>query len=147
MSELSQRSSASTPTIPSTVDWAKLSDEAAWIVTHLLLPLRCGLSRPEVAGQVGETSGWVTKRLKELRVELEQLALSPVNAARHIEESLKRGEEVSPDAIEELVQQFDAAAEALAKYGDHGPDCLSLDNPAHSCNCGYSAALKQAGLL
>jgi hypothetical protein len=36
---------------------------------------RPGLSPLEVAGQVGETSGWVTKRLKELRRELERLSV------------------------------------------------------------------------
>ena len=69
MSGLSQPSSASTAVIP--VDWSKLSYESAWIVTHLLLPMSCGLSKREVAAQVGETSIWVGKRLRELRREIE----------------------------------------------------------------------------
>jgi hypothetical protein len=42
-------------------------------VTHLALPLTCGLSTLEVAGQVGEKTGWVTKRLKDLQREIERL--------------------------------------------------------------------------
>jgi hypothetical protein len=41
-------------------------------VTHLALPLTCGLSTLEVAGQVGETTSWVRKRLEDLRMEIEQ---------------------------------------------------------------------------
>jgi DNA-directed RNA polymerase specialized sigma24 family protein len=67
------RSSAST--IPSTIDWDRLSPEAAWTVTHLAFPMSCGLSMLELAGQVGETTGWVTKRLKALRAELERLSV------------------------------------------------------------------------
>jgi hypothetical protein len=34
--------------------------------------MSCGLSKLEVAGQVGETTSWVRKRLKDLRMEIEQ---------------------------------------------------------------------------
>jgi hypothetical protein len=57
--------------IPSTVDWTRLSPEAAWTVRHLALPLACGLSVKEAAGQAGVESGWATKRLRELRREIE----------------------------------------------------------------------------
>jgi hypothetical protein len=42
-------------------------------VTHLAFPISCGFSVVEVAAQVGETNGWVTRRLSELRAELERL--------------------------------------------------------------------------
>ena len=60
-------------TIPTTIDWSRISEEAAWAVTHLALPLTCGFSVREVAGQVGETGHWVTKRMAKLRDELERL--------------------------------------------------------------------------
>jgi hypothetical protein len=47
--------------------------QGAWTVTHVALPISCGLSTAEVAGRVGETTTWVTKRLKALRGELERL--------------------------------------------------------------------------
>jgi hypothetical protein len=34
--------------------------------------MSCGLSARELAGQVEETTGWVTKRLNQLRVEIER---------------------------------------------------------------------------
>jgi hypothetical protein len=70
---LSPESSASTT--PSEIDWTRLSPQAAWIVTYLALPMSCGLSLSEVAGQVGETPAWVQKRLKSLRAELERLSV------------------------------------------------------------------------
>jgi hypothetical protein len=63
---------SSLSTIPASIDWTQLSPEAAWTVTHLALPPTCGLSTLEVAGQVGETTSWVRKRLKDLRMEIEQ---------------------------------------------------------------------------
>jgi len=38
------------------------------------LPLTCGLSTHELAVQVGESTGWVAKRLSALRAELERLS-------------------------------------------------------------------------
>jgi hypothetical protein len=70
---LACKSSASTPTIPSSIAWDHLSPEAAWTTVHLAYPMSCGFSPREVAGQVGETTGWVGKRLRELRAELERL--------------------------------------------------------------------------
>jgi hypothetical protein len=40
---------------------------------HLAWPISLGLSTREVADQVGETTGWVQKKLTRLRSELEQL--------------------------------------------------------------------------
>jgi hypothetical protein len=42
-------------------------------MAHVAWPLSCGLSKRKVAGQVGETTGWIGKRLSELRAELERL--------------------------------------------------------------------------
>jgi hypothetical protein len=67
------------------------------------------------------------------------------NAARRIEMSLEQSAEPVTAEVQELIRQFDAATEALAKYGSHGPDCPAWD-PGGSCNCGYSASLKEAGL-
>ena len=43
-------------------------------MTHLALPLTCGLSPREVADRVNETTGWVTKRLRALRKEIALLS-------------------------------------------------------------------------
>jgi hypothetical protein len=42
-------------------------------MAHVAWPLSCGLSKRELAAQVGETTGWIGKRLSELRDELERL--------------------------------------------------------------------------
>jgi hypothetical protein len=60
-------------TIPTSIAWERLSAEAAWTMTHVAWPLSCGLSKRELAAQVGETTGWIGKRLSELRDELERL--------------------------------------------------------------------------
>jgi len=62
-------------TIPSTTSWEQRSPKAAWIVVNIAWPISSGLSKREVAGQVGETTGWVNARLAELRRELERLTL------------------------------------------------------------------------
>jgi hypothetical protein len=59
--------------MPNSIDWSRISPEAAWVVTHLAFPMSCGLSKREVAGQVGEKPGWVTKQLDELRAELDRI--------------------------------------------------------------------------
>jgi hypothetical protein len=66
--------SLSLSTIPTSIAWERLSAEAAWTMAHVAWPLSCGLSKREVADQVGETTGWIGKRLSELRGELEQLS-------------------------------------------------------------------------
>lgn len=63
------------PTIPSTTAWELLSAEAAWIVVNIAWPMSSGVSKREVAVQVGETTGWISARLAELRREHERLAL------------------------------------------------------------------------
>jgi hypothetical protein len=42
----------------SEVDWKRLSPEAAWTTVNIAWPMRFGCSISEVAGQVGETTGW-----------------------------------------------------------------------------------------
>jgi hypothetical protein len=65
-------SSVSTASIPIRIEWERLSPEAAWTTVHIAWPMSCGYSTSEVAGQVGETTGWVKKRVEALRLELEQ---------------------------------------------------------------------------
>jgi hypothetical protein len=65
-------SSLSTPTIPSEIDWKRLSPQAAWTTVHIAWPMSSGLSTLEVARQTGLTTGQVTKGLKRLRVEIER---------------------------------------------------------------------------
>jgi hypothetical protein len=64
--------SSSRSTTPSTIDWTRLSAEGAWRVATLAFSLSCGLSKREVAAQVGETPTWVTKQLDLLADELER---------------------------------------------------------------------------
>lgn len=52
----------------------KTGVHGAWTVTRIALPMACGLSQTEVAGQVGETMTWVKHRLNALRAELERLS-------------------------------------------------------------------------
>ena len=59
------------------VNWAALSDEGAWVTTHIAWPMSSGLSIVEVAGRLGETKAWVTGRLEELQRELVRLAVAP----------------------------------------------------------------------
>jgi hypothetical protein len=66
--------SVSTASTPMRIEWERLSPEAAWTTVHIAWPMSCGYSTSEVAGQVGETTGWVKKRVEALRVELEQSA-------------------------------------------------------------------------
>jgi hypothetical protein len=61
------------PTIPAEINWDALSPMGAWRVVHLALPISCGLSRPEVAAQTGESVKWVTRQLDLLRAELKRL--------------------------------------------------------------------------
>jgi hypothetical protein len=42
-------------------------------VVNIAWPLSSGLSKREVAAQLGETAGWISARLGELRDELERL--------------------------------------------------------------------------
>jgi len=56
------------------VNWAALSDEGAWVTTHIAWPMSSGLSIVEVASLLGETKAWVTGRLEELQAELVRLA-------------------------------------------------------------------------
>jgi hypothetical protein len=41
-------------------------------MTHIAWPISCGLSISEAAARVGERTGWATRRLEELRDELER---------------------------------------------------------------------------
>jgi hypothetical protein len=54
------------------VNWDELSPEAAWTTVNIAWPISCGSSKAEVAAHLGETTGWVTKRLSALRAELER---------------------------------------------------------------------------
>jgi hypothetical protein len=40
---------------------------------NIAWPMSSGCSISEVAGHMGETTGWVTRRLSRLRVEIERL--------------------------------------------------------------------------
>jgi hypothetical protein len=60
MSASCRSSSLSTPTTATlSVNWTSLSDEAAWAVAAIGLPLSSGYSVSEVADQLGETVKWV----------------------------------------------------------------------------------------
>ncbi len=71
----SLESSRSTPSTISLVpNWAGLSPEAAWAVTHIGWPLSYGASTREVAGHLAVTVSWVELQLERLRAELVRLA-------------------------------------------------------------------------
>jgi hypothetical protein len=63
------------PTIPSEIDWNRLSEMGAWRMLHIAWPISSGLSRTEVAAQTGESVVWVATQLELLRDELERVAV------------------------------------------------------------------------
>jgi DNA-binding CsgD family transcriptional regulator len=61
------------PTIPSAIDWTMLSPRGQAILRTVASPLSEGYSSTEIARGLGTSTHWVSKRLNELRAELERL--------------------------------------------------------------------------
>ena len=63
--------SVSTPTIPSEIDWSRLSPRAQAILRTIAIPISAGYSPGEVANMLGTSTSWVSNRMLELRREIE----------------------------------------------------------------------------
>jgi DNA-binding NarL/FixJ family response regulator len=62
-----------TPTIPSVIDWTRLSPQGQAILRQIARPISNGFSKTEIATRLGTSPKWVSDRLSELRSELERL--------------------------------------------------------------------------
>jgi hypothetical protein len=63
-----------TPLPTSIEDWSELSQRGKVIATWVAMPLSQGHSVASLARELGRSRSWITERLEELRLELEELA-------------------------------------------------------------------------
>jgi len=61
------------PTIPSAIDWTRLSPRGRAILRQVAHPISNGFSKREIAKRLGTSTQWVSHRMDELRRELERL--------------------------------------------------------------------------
>jgi hypothetical protein len=61
--------------VPTEIEWERLSEAGLWSMSYLVLPLAIGYKERDVARMHGKPLRWVTERLDALRGELERQAL------------------------------------------------------------------------
>jgi hypothetical protein len=61
------------PTIPSGIDWTRLSPRSQAILRQIAHPISNGFSKREIAQRLGTSTQWVSHRMDELRREVEGL--------------------------------------------------------------------------